>query len=73
MPKGAAPYSFFDLMFSVLSTYKNEIVQKKDESCDLSSLVACRKILSNSFIRDLTYIGDFMSVFGKNLQGCFKV
>ena len=32
--------SFFDLMFSVSNNYKNEITQKKDESCDLSSLVA---------------------------------
>ena len=31
---------FFDLMFSVSENYKNEIAQKKDESCDLSSLVA---------------------------------
>lgn len=31
---------FFDLMFSVSNTYKNEIAQKKDESCDLSFLVA---------------------------------
>ena len=31
---------FFDLMFSVSNAYKNEIAQKKDESCDLSSLVA---------------------------------
>ena len=31
---------FFDLMFSVSNNYKNEITQKKDESCDLSSLVA---------------------------------
>ena len=31
---------FFDLMFSVSDNYKNEIAQKKDESCDLSSLVA---------------------------------
>ncbi len=30
----------FDLMFSVSNTYKNEAAQKKDESCDLSSLVA---------------------------------
>ena len=31
---------FFDLMFSASNTYKNETAQKKDESCDLSSLVA---------------------------------
>ena len=31
---------FFDLMFSVSDNYKNEIAQKKDKSCDLSSLVA---------------------------------
>lgn len=31
---------FFDLMFSVSNNYKNETAQKKDESCDLSSLVA---------------------------------
>ena len=33
--------SLFDLIFSVSNTYKNEIAQKKkDESCNLSSLVA---------------------------------
>ncbi len=31
---------FFDLMFSVSDTYKNEAAQKKNKSCDLSSLVA---------------------------------
>ena len=31
---------FFDLIFSVSNTYKNKTAQKKDESCDLSSLVA---------------------------------
>ena len=31
---------FFDLIFSVSKTYTNETAQKKDESCDLSSLVA---------------------------------
>ena len=31
---------FFDLMFSVSNTYKNETAQKKDKPLDLSSLVA---------------------------------
>ena len=31
---------FFDLMFSVSDNYKNEIAQKEDKPCDLSSLVA---------------------------------
>ena len=32
--------SFFDLMFSISSAYKNEIAQKTDKSCDLSVKVA---------------------------------
>ena len=50
---------FFDLMFSVSDNYKNEIAQKKDESCDLSSLVVYCKILSNNYLEALERVEEF--------------
>lgn len=41
---------FFDLIFSVSNTYKNENAQKKDESCDLSSLVGLCINLSDLYL-----------------------
>ena len=51
---------FFDLMFSISNTYKNETAQKKDESCDLSSLVGLHIEISNRFICDLERINLFI-------------
>ena len=41
---------FFDLMFSISDIYKNQTAQKKDKSCDLSSLVGFALDCTNDFV-----------------------
>ena len=51
---------FFDLLFSVADTYKNNNAKKEDKSFDLSSMVGHHIEISNRFIDDFERVILFM-------------